>query len=54
MAQKQSKKKNVDVDLELEAFRKNIRDLLDNGTEGEAFNRTKEQSALEKLILRAK
>ena len=54
MAQKQTKKNNVDVDLELEAFRKNIRDILDNGTEGETFNRPKEQAALEKLILRAK
>ena len=53
MAEKKNNKK-VDVDLELEAFRKNIRDILDNGTESATFNRTKDQAALQKLILHAK
>ena len=54
MAQKKAKNENVNVDLELEAFRRNIRDILDNGTESETFNRTKDQAALQKLILHAK
>ncbi len=48
------KKKNVNVDVELETFRKNIRDILDNGTDSELFSQTKDQAILQKLITRAK
>ncbi len=43
-------KKNVNVDVELETFRKNIKDILENGTDSPLFSQSKDQQILQKLI----
>ncbi len=42
------------AEAELEQFRNHIKDILDNGTDSELFNMSKEQVALERLINRGK
>ena len=42
------------AEAEFEQFRNHIKDILDNGTDSELFNMSKEQVALERLINRGK
>jgi len=53
MAKNDPKAKNVSVDKELESFRKNIKDILEKGTDSELFSQTKDQAVLQKLINKA-
>ena len=50
MSEKDQNKKTAEVDVELESFRKNIRDILDNGTKSELFSQGKDEAVLQKLI----
>ena len=52
MSDKDQKEKTAAVDTELENFRKNIRDILDNGTKSELFSQGKDEAVLQKLINR--
>ena len=52
MSDKDQKEKTAAVDTELENFRKNIRDILDNGTKSELFSQGKDDAVLQNLINR--